>query len=198
MPVAVRLHPHRAEFLARTRRLGRAWDHPGAWELFRFVDPRFTSAAQIASGEGARHAAGRWHPPGGTMLLSYTALRHETALAETLAHSRYFALPVSTALPRVLVSLNLSAGRVLDPREGPLRRRLRLSLKTICHCDWRRDNQRGEEAGTQAWGVVFEAAGFEAVIVPSGAERGGVNALVFPANLQPGSLCRVTRQVQRA
>ena len=107
MALAVAPHAERAAFLQRAQRLGRTFDRPGTWELFRFINPRYSAAADIVSGEGAWYAAGRWNPPDGTFLLSYTATDPETALAETLAHPYYYALPMGTALPRVLVSLRL-------------------------------------------------------------------------------------------
>ena len=195
MALTVTPHPERAVFLRRAQALGRAFDRPGTWELFRFINPRYSAAADIVSGEGARYAAGRWNPPQSPFLLSYTALSPETALAETFAQAHYFRQPVGTALPRVLVSLRLEATRVLDLREGAVRKRLGLSLRTIRQTDWRQDNQGRQEAVTQAWGAAFEAAGFEAVIVPSGTERGGDNVLVFPANFQPGSRCEVVNEV---
>ncbi len=188
-------HPDRERFLTRVLALGRTRDRPGAWELFRFIDPRFSSAADIISGEGALHAAGRWHSRG-ALRLAYTATQPEFALAETLAHARYFRLPPATALPRVLVSLSLRADRLLDLRDGALRRNLRLSLETIRTTDWRQENRRGREAVTQAWGAVFGAAGFEAVIVPSAAGKRGTNVLVFPENLRPGSRFTVDREVE--
>ena len=196
MALTVVSHPGRAAFLQRAQALGQTGNCPGTWELFRFINPRYSAAADIVSGEGAKHAAGRWHPPAGTFPLSYTALEPETALAETLAHARYFRLPAGTDLPRVLVSLRLQAARVLDLREGPLRQRLDLRLPAIRSTDWRRDNQRGVEAITQAWGTAFADAGFEAVIVPSSAARKGGNVLVFPANFQPGSRCEVVNEVR--
>lgn len=196
MALTVTPHPKRAAFLRRTLALDCAFDRPSTWELFRFINPRYSSAADIVSGEGARHAAGRWNPPQSPFRLSYTALTPETALAETFVQPRYYRQPVGTALPRVLVNLRLEATRVLDLREGAVRKRLGLSLQTIRQTDWRRDNQGRQEAVTQAWGAAFEAAGFEAVIVPSGTEQGGDNVLVFPANFQPGSRCEVVNEVQ--
>ena len=195
MTLAVAPHPQRATFLKRAQAVGRAFDRPGTWELFRFINPRYSAAAAIVSGEGAKYAAGRWNPPGSPFLLSYTALEPETALAETLAHARYFNLPAGTDLPRVLVSLRLQAARVLDLREGSLRKRLGLSLRTIRQTDWRQDNQRRTEASTQAWGAAFADAGLEAVIVPSSAAPDGGNALVFPANFQHGSRCEAINEV---
>lgn len=88
MALTITPHPERAAFLRRTQVLGRALGRPGTWELFRFINPRYSAAADIVSGEGAKYAAGRWNPPQSPFLLSYTALTPETALAETLAHAR--------------------------------------------------------------------------------------------------------------
>ena len=196
MPLAVHPHPDRGAFLARAAVLGRAWDRPGVFDLFRFINPQYSSAADIISGEGARYAAGRWNPPGGTLKLAYTATEPETALAETLAHARYFRLPSFTALPRVLVGLRLRATRILDLRDGALRRKLHLSSATMISTDWRKDNRLGREAVTQAWGMAFAAVGFEAVITPSSAlPPGGTNVLVFPGNLRPRSKFKVDEEV---
>lgn len=81
------------------------------------------------------------------------------------------------------MSLRLEAARVLDLREGAVRKRLGLSLRTIRQTDWRQDNQRRQEALTQAWGAAFEAAGFEAVIVPSSTGQGGRQRAGSPRQL---------------
>ncbi len=197
MSCTVRSHVEGMTFAAKAVALRRTFDQPGTWNLFRFIDPRYSSSAQIVSGEGARHAAGRWNPPGTTLRLGYSAMEPETALAETLAHARYFRLPIASTIPRVLVGLRLRATRVLDLRDGALRRRLHLSLATIVNTDWRADNRRGDEAVTQAWGVAFEAARFEAVIAPSSAfPPRGTNMLVFPGNLLGSSRFTVDQEVR--
>jgi RES domain-containing protein len=96
------------------------------------------------------YAGGRWNLRG--LRVAYTATEPETALAEALAHARYYNLPLSTALPRVLVSLVLNAESVLDLRNGQLRRGLHIDLDEIIETDWRRENRRSREAVTQAWG----------------------------------------------
>ena len=197
MSLTVRPHPDRAVFLGRARALGRTRDQPNTLALFRFINPQYSSAVDVVSGKGARYAAGRWNLPGSTFRLSYTATEPETALAETLAHARYFRLPSFSALPRVLVGLRLRATRILDLRDGALRRKLLLSSATIINTDWRKDNRHGQEAVTQAWGTAFEAAGFEAVITPSSAlPPGGTNVLVFPGNLLPRSKFDVDEEVR--
>ena len=181
--------------MARLRAVGRALDSDFAGELFRFINPAYSRAGDIVDGAGSLHAAGRWNGKGAA-LMSYTALTPQTALAECLAHVQYFRLPVSQALPRVLVALRLKASRVLDLREGSIRQVLRISRDTICQLDWRAENHARREAITQAWGRGFAACGFEAVAVPSAADHAGGNVLVFPANLQPGSHFTVLSEVK--
>ena len=183
-------HPDRPALAARLKALGTKFDTTLASELFRFINPRFSKAEDILNGVGALKADGRWNLAG-AMNLSYTSLEIETALAEALAHVRYYNLPESTALPGVLVAVDLKASRVLDLRTGAVQKALKLSERTIRRGDWRRDNQGGAEAITQAWGLTVAQAGFEAVIVPSAAYPNGTNVLVYPDNLLPGSNFRV-------
>jgi RES domain-containing protein len=131
----------------------------------------------------------------GEFRIGYTATEPETALAEALASARYYNLPLKTALPRVLVSLRLKAARVLDLHGAGCRRELGLPVEAMTTTDWRRENQNGHEAVTQAWGAAFAAAGFEAAIVPSAASPDGSNVLIFPQNLQASSQFVVEREV---
>jgi RES domain-containing protein len=188
-------HPDFGKFAARLVAIGANFDAGFDGDLFRFIHPKFSKAADIVSGVGALHAAGRWNLPGASRL-SYTALAPQTALAEALAHVNYYRLPVAQALPRVLVALRLKAKRVLDLRDGKARQALVLSQDTIRKLDWRAENQHGSEAMTQAWGRALADVGFEAVIVPSAAEAGGANVLVFPENLLAGSVFAVKEEVK--
>lgn len=188
-------HPDQTKLDARLKAIGRRFDTASDVTLYRFINPRYSTAADIIDGAGALHADGRWNLKG-AVRLSYTATAAETALAEALAHVRYFRLPVATALPRVLVGLNLKAKRALDLRDGKVRKALRLSENTIRNLDWRAENQKGRQAVTQAWGAAFANAGFEAVIVPSAATAGGANVLIFPENLLPGSRFEATEEVK--
>ena len=188
-------HPDRPKLGARLKRLGRRLDSAFHGELYRFINPTYSKAVDIVDGLGALHADGRWNLIG-TMRLSYTAMAPETALAEALAHVRYFRLPISKALPRVLVQLRLKAQHVLDLRDGKVRKALRLSAKTIKKLDWHAENQKGVEAITQAWGQAFAGAGFDAVIVPSAADPGGANILIFPDNFRSGGGMEVVTEVK--
>ena len=151
----------------------------------------------IISGMGAMRAAGRWNVAGAARL-SYTSQAPDTALSEALALVNYYRLPVSKALPRVLVALRLKATRGLDLRDGEVRKALILSENTIRKLDWRAENQKGAEAVTQAWGHAFAQAGFEAAIVPSAADSVGANVLIFPDNLAAGGKFTVVSEVKWA
>ena len=188
-------HPDTAKLTERLKALGAGHDAAFDGELFRFINPTYARSADILDGAGALHANGRWNLKGATRL-SYTALAPQTALAEALAHVHYFRLPVHKALPRVLVALQLKAKRALDLRDGSMRKALRLSEDTIRRLDWRAENQKGQEAITQAWGKAFAKAGYEAVIVPSAADTDGANVLVFPENLQASSVFKVMSEVK--
>lgn len=188
-------HPDRGKFDTRLKVIGKRFDTARDVTLFRFINPSYSKAMDIIDGAGALHADGRWNLKGATPL-SYTATAPETALAEALAHVRYFRLPEAKALPRVLVGLRLKAKRVLDLRDGKVRKALRLSEDTIRKLDWRAENQTGRESVTQAWGAAFARSGFEAVIVPSAASADGANVLVFPNNLLSGSKFEVTEEVK--
>ena len=189
------LHPSRPIFASLLSNLGAHGNVTFDGDVFRFIHPQFSKPAGIVSGIGALHAAGRWNIAG-SYRLSYTAVAPETALAEALAHVRYYNLPLSNALPRVLVALHLKASRVLDLTGAGIRRSLKLSLKDIFSCDWRNENMNMRESMTQAWGAVIAKAGLEAVIVPSTADSRGQNLLVFPENLLPGSEYNVVGTVK--
>lgn len=188
-------HTDRPVLARRLKALGTRMDTTHASELFRFINLEFSKDDDIVSGVGALSANGRWNLAG-TMTLSYTSLTPETALAEALAHVRYYNLPESKAMPRVLVALDLKARRVLDLRRGTVRKALRLSENMIRRGNWRHDNQTGVEAITQAWGFTFAQAGFEVVIVPSAAHDKGTNVLIYPKNLLSGTRFVVKTTVQ--
>lgn len=178
----IRKHPGRVKFAHSLRAMDHSLTTTFTGALYRFLNPRFTRPDQILDGAGGLHASGRWNPAG-AFRISYTALTPETALAEALAHVRYYHLPEAQAMPRVLVAMRLEAHRVLDLRNAHLRDSIGMTLATIKKLDWRAENQAGREALTQAWGDCFCQAGFAAILVPSAADKAGANVLVFPGNL---------------
>ena len=91
--------------------------------VFRFTDPKHSKGADVVSGIGGLRASGRWNLEG-AFRLSYTSTTPETALAETLAHARYYLLPGDEFLPKLLVSLNADLKNTLDLTNGSIRTRL--------------------------------------------------------------------------
>lgn len=185
MPLAE--HPNYPQILARLQRwLPHAVPFQG--HLFRMINPQFSSNADILSGVGGLRADGRWNCKG-RFRCSYTSRAVETAMKEVLAATRRKGLPDERALPRTLIGLDLSAQRALDLTDGDTRLRCQTGRDRILNDAWWIENQKGRESFTQAVGRAAMAAGFEALIAPAAADAPhGVNLVVFPENLQPGSI----------
>jgi RES domain-containing protein len=65
----------------------------------------------IAATKWTTAAGARWNPPGSVHTV-YASLDVETAVAESLQHFRFYGIPVSKAMPRVLVALEAKLERV--------------------------------------------------------------------------------------
>jgi RES domain-containing protein len=178
------------KFHPDTDRLRRALEKciPGAiaWqgEVFRSATPKYANKDDIISGAGSKAAGARWNPPGFFHAV-YASLDVETAVAEALQHFRYYGLPVSKAMPRVIVALEADLERVLNLSDGDVRRVLVVSMKRMLSEPWREEQQKGREALTQAIGRLAYDLDIQAILVPSSARKGGSNLVVFPANLDP-------------
>lgn len=157
--------------------------------VYRSSTPRYANEDDLLTGEGSRREGGRWDPKG--IAVVYASLGPETALAETLAHARYYGLPVEDTMPRTFVAIEVRLQTILDLRQGPIRRRLRVSADRILRVDWRNELHLGRRPITQAIGQAASQAGWEGLLVPSAADRLGSNLLVFPGNLLTGSQIRV-------
>ena len=140
--------------------------------------------------EQGRPSDRRWQQDGGCPLESAEKLpdrllepRPAHGLDEVLAHFRYYGIPIESAMPRVTVSVRVRLARVLDLTDGKTRSALRVSERRILDEPWREEQKAGREALTQALGRLGHELGWEALLVPSAARRGGVNLIIFPANL---------------
>jgi RES domain-containing protein len=153
-------------------------------ELFRSAAPRYANKDDIITGAGSKLAGARWNAPGGFHAV-YASLDVETAVAEALQHFRHYGLSVSQAMPRVIVALEARLERVLDLRDGEVRRVLVISEKRMLSEPWREAQREGREALTQALGRLAYDVGIQALLVPSAAPKGGSNLIMFPANLDP-------------
>lgn len=180
----MKANPDYTKSLRRLKAYGKS-GHPFSGTVFRFISPKFSRPKDIVSGEGGLNASGRWNLKG-SYRICYTSTDPETALAESLAHARYFNLPLASSLPRTLVSIDVRLRNVLDLTDGKLRQRLKLGITTLKTHDWRRVNQELRESTTQSWGRSFFETGYEAVLVPSTATSGR-NLIVFPSNLNRNS-----------
>ena len=157
--------------------------------VYRSSTPKYATETDLLTGEGSRRSGGRWNPIG--LAVVYVSLTPETALAETLAHNRYYSIPVQDAMPRTFVAISAKLQAVLDLRVGTTRQRLQVSLERILTVDWRKEVSAGREPITQALGRAASDVGLEGLIVPSAADPNGHNLLVFLKNLRAGSHSRV-------
>jgi RES domain-containing protein len=163
-------------------------------ELFRSAAPKYANKDDIITGAGSKAAGGRWNPPAGFHAV-YASLDVETAVAEALQHFRYYGLPVSKAMPRVIVALEVNLDRVLDLRDGAVRRALAVSEKRMLSEPWREEQKDGREALTQALGRLAYSLDIQALLVPSAARKRGSNLIVFPANLdRPSCWLRIVNR----
>ena len=164
---------------------------PWSGEAFRITAVRYANRDDVITGVGSKSAGGRWNPPA-SFATVYASLDAETALAEALAHFRYYGIPEIGAMPLVTVALKLRLRRVLDLTAGTVRSTLKVSATRILSDDWRKARARRRESLTQALGRTAYEAQLEAVVVPSAARLGAKNLVLFPGNLlPPGSWVQV-------
>jgi RES domain-containing protein len=123
--------------------------------------------------------------------LVYASLTPETAMAETLAHNRYYGIPIEDAMPRTFVAIAVKVHRLLDLRVGDVRRRLQVSEDKILTVDWRAEMRAGREPITHQLARAAHTGPWEGLIVPSAADRDGHNLLIFPDKLGPDSTMTV-------
>lgn len=157
--------------------------------IFRSTTPKYATEDDLVTGEGSRRLGGRWNPIG--LAAVYGSFSPETAMAETLSLNRYYGVPVENAMPRTFVAIEVRLRRVLNLTDGGIRRRLRISLERFLKTDWRKENDAGREALTQAVGQAAALAKFEAIRVPSAQVADAENLIVFPSMLLKSSRLRV-------
>lgn len=181
------VRPH-ADFESLARRVARLRPLavPFRDTAFRSVRPKYWASDEFLQGEGSRRHGGRWNPPGSFRSV-YLSTSIDTALAEIKGWLRYFGLPTESALPRVFAAVEVVLSLTLDLTEGAMRQRLLVSRERMVEEDWRRENEKDDEALTQAIGRAAFDAGFEGILVPSAQDETGRNVLVFSDKLLPDS-----------
>jgi RES domain-containing protein len=156
-----------------------------AGTCYRSSTPKYATEVDLLTGEGSRRHGGRWNPIG--IACVYASLTPETAMAEALAHHRYYGIAVEEAMPRTFVAIEAELGVVLDLRDGSVRRRLRFTEERTLAADWRLEMRAGGEPITQMLGRAVHEGDWEGLIVPSAADHNGHNLLVFPDKLRDES-----------
>ena len=162
-------------------RLARLSSVPFTGIVYRSSTPKYATEFDLISGEGSRRFGGRWNPVGITMI--YASLTPETAMAETLACNRYYGIPIEDAMPRTFVAIEVNLHKLLDLRDGIIRRRLQISEIKIVTLDWRKELLAGHEPITQRLGRAVHSGNWEGMIVPSAADLMGHNLLIFPEKI---------------
>lgn len=155
----------------------------GSWKghMFRFATPRWATAAELLTGEGALMHGGRWHPIG-RFCAVYASLTPETALAEALAHVKRFKADIFGAMPKTINAIDARLRKILDLTDGPTRQRLGVSWGRMMKERWWELESKGREALTQAVGRAAYELGLEGILVPSAADASGENIVYFPDN----------------
>lgn len=152
---------------------------------YRSSTPLYATEDDLLTGEGSKQQGGRWNPAG--IAVVYASLTPEVAMAETLAHNRYYGIAIEEAMPRTFVAIEATLQFVLDLREGGIRQRLQVSEERILSVDWRKEVRAGREPITQMIGRAAHDTGWEGLIVPSAVAPDGHNLLIFPDKLRAGS-----------
>src|SRR5207244_12377127 len=105
-------------------------------EAYRVVGHRHTTPTEIVSGMGAYLAGGRWNPVG-EMKVVYLSHEPETAMKEALEHFRYHGLPISTALPKVIVAVRVKVERSLNLTDSAIGADFPIPIPELLAEDWR-------------------------------------------------------------
>lgn len=153
--------------------------------VYRSSTPRFATGSDLLTGYGSHSRGGRWNPIG--VATVYSTLTPQTAMAESLAHNRYYGEPIEDSMPRTFVAIRMRLQKVLDLRDAKARRRLQVSMAKLLVVDWRQEMHAGREPITQRVGRAAHSLGWEGLIVPSAADPTGHNLLCFPDRLLTGS-----------
>ncbi len=153
--------------------------------VYRSAAPQYATSSDLISEAGSRLHGGRWNPVG--VAAVYGSLSSEIALAETLAHSRYYNLPVQAAMPRTFVAVEFALCAVLDLTLRRNRQALGISQQRLLNCDWRAERQRDAFPITQQIAQASVNIRFKAILVRSAADPTGQNLVVFVDHLRTGS-----------
>lgn len=167
------------------RDLGQSW----RGHVYRSPKLKFSGKTDVLSGKGSLLHGGRWNSLGKFPAI-YASLTPQTALEECLESIRYYGLLGHSAFPRSMIAMEVTLHDVLDLTDGSIRKHLLVSKGRLLNEDWRKAQDAGLEALTQAVGRAAQKVGFEGLLVPSKSDSSAVNLVVFPHNLR--DISRIT------
>ena len=146
--------------------------------VFRFTKPKFSSPDQAISGIGGFQASSRYGVEGQHRLF-YASFDEVTALHEAFRKGRFSNLPKRCLLPLVLLSLKVTNLEVIDLTLSEVQRVTGISEDTLV-ADW----NLTEKSPTQEIGIAAFEQGVMGLIVPSAAQPGSKNLVIFPELLE--------------
>src|SRR5262249_43818078 len=134
--------------------------------VFRCTTVEFATREDLLSGVGSLLYGGCWSPLGGFPAV-YGSLDHVTMVEETYGLIQQAGCREEDLRPRVVVAIEAHLRQVLDLTDNRIRRRLRVSRKSLINEPWRDLQSRGMEALTQSIGRLAWELNWEGLLVPS-------------------------------
>jgi RES domain-containing protein len=159
---------------------------------YRSVSTPYANLKDLLTGIGSKKSGGRWNPLG-IFPAVYLALELETAFKESFAHISYYGFEPYEALPRTFVAVSFQLHRILDLEDPRILNHLKISRRSLLSLDWRKVQDAGHEALTQAIGRIAWELGYEGIVAPAAAAPGGRNLVYFPNALLSESKAEILR-----
>jgi RES domain-containing protein len=155
-------------------------------DVFRASPPKWMSRPYRLTGVGSVLTGGRWNGKNLIPALNFGTTDAVTA-AEADAKAKRFGLSPALLTPQTRIAFALKLQAILDLTDAAILKALGVKKTDLIACDWEADQTAGHEALTQALArAAFETLA-EGLMVPSARLKTGVNIVVFPAHLKPGS-----------
>lgn len=151
---------------------------------YRATSKKYAFGPELIDGVGSQKHGGRWNPPGGFRVV-YASLDELTALYEVVGQYRGYNIPTSQARPRpqpqvrVITPIAFQLNSVLMVNDAEIQSLLGLRADRIKQEPWKRIQNSGQEAITQAVGRAAWTLRLEGLMAPSAEDPEGVNLAVF-------------------
>jgi RES domain-containing protein len=160
---------------------------PWNGDAFRATLPKWMSRPYRLTGIGAALTGGRWSSQN-LIPAVYFSTTAATVAVEADAEAIRLGWPPGSLRPQTRVPFHLALQSVVDLTDAAVLRALHLSRRDLVQCDWQTGQLVGREALTQAVGRAAFETYAEGLVAPSARLRGGINVVVFPSHVKPGSL----------